>query len=77
MTATAMIAGMLPIALAIGEGAEQTAPLGRAVIGGLIFATFATLTVLPSVYAVLQRRARTASVSMHPMDPGGRFYDPR
>jgi multidrug efflux pump subunit AcrB len=77
MTATAMIAGMLPIALAIGEGAEQTAPLGRAVIGGLIFATFATLTVLPSVYAVLQRRARAASVSMHPMDPGGRFYDPR
>jgi multidrug efflux pump subunit AcrB len=77
MTAAAMIAGMLPIALAIGEGGEQTAPLGRAVIGGLIFATFATLTVLPSVYAVLQRRAHAASVSMHPMDPGGRFYDPR
>ncbi len=77
MTAAAMIAGMLPIALGVGEGAEQTAPLGRAVIGGLLLATFATLTVLPAVYAVLQRRAGSATASMHPLDPGGRFYEPR
>ena len=50
MTSAAMIAGMVPMALALGEGAEATAPLGRAVIGGLAAATIATLIVLPSVY---------------------------
>jgi multidrug efflux pump subunit AcrB len=59
MTACAMIAGMIPIALAIGEGAEQTAPLGRAVIGGLLFATVATLTIVPAAYAIVQHNART------------------
>ena len=53
MTAFAMIAGMIPIALGTGERA-QAAPLGRAVIGGLVLATFATLTVLPAFYAILQ-----------------------
>lgn len=53
MTAAAMIAGMIPMALGWGEGGAQTAPLGRAVIGGLVFATVATLTVLPAVYAVV------------------------
>jgi multidrug efflux pump subunit AcrB len=77
MTATAMIAGMLPIALGIGEGSEQTTPLGRAVIGGLLLATLATLTVLPAVYTILQRKANLVSPSMHPMDPDGRFYEPR
>jgi multidrug efflux pump subunit AcrB len=77
MTATAMIAGMLPIAFGFGEGAEQTAPLGRAVIGGLLFATVATLGVLPAAYAVLQRRASAVSASLHPDDPGGRFYEPK
>ena len=57
MTATAMIAGMMPMALASGERG-QTAPLGRAVIGGLAVATIATLTVLPAVYAILQKRAQ-------------------
>ncbi|MEO8025399.1 MAG: efflux RND transporter permease subunit, partial [Bryobacteraceae bacterium] len=57
MTAAAMIAGMIPLALAIGAGAEQNAPLGRAVIGGLIAATFATLTILPAFYAILQNKA--------------------
>jgi Cu/Ag efflux pump CusA len=66
---------MVPIALAIGEGAEQVAPLGRAVIGGLIVATFATLTVVPAAYAVLQRRAGTVSTSMDPTDPSSRFYE--
>jgi multidrug efflux pump subunit AcrB len=77
MTALAMIAGMIPIALGFGEGSEQTAPLGRAVIGGLLFATLATLGVLPAVYAVLQRRATMTTASLHPMDPEGRFHEPR
>lgn len=51
MTAMAMIVGMIPMALGLGEGGEQNAPLGRAVIGGLLFATFATLTILPLVYS--------------------------
>ena len=54
-----MIAGMMPMALALGEGAEATAPLGRAVIGGLAAATLATLVVLPSVYSLVQQSAST------------------
>jgi multidrug efflux pump subunit AcrB len=69
MTSTAMIAGMLPMALAIGQGAEATAPLGRAVIGGLLVATFATLFVLPSVYSLAQQSARRQSASLDPDDP--------
>jgi multidrug efflux pump subunit AcrB len=69
MTTAAMIAGMIPMALAFGEGAEATAPLGRAVIGGLFTATIATLVVLPSVYSLLQQSARTASASLDPDDP--------
>ena len=57
MTATAMIIGMLPMALSFGEGGEQNAPLGRAVIGGLIVATLATLLFVPVVYSLLRRRA--------------------
>jgi multidrug efflux pump subunit AcrB len=56
MTATAMIAGMLPMALGIGEAAEQNAPLGRAVIGGLLFATVSTLVFVPVVFSVLHGR---------------------
>jgi CzcA family heavy metal efflux pump len=56
MTALAMIIGMLPMSLGLGEGGEQNAPLGRAVIGGLSVATFATLFVVPLVYSVLRRR---------------------
>ena len=56
MTALAMIIGMLPMAVGLGEGGEQNAPLGRAVIGGLILATFATLFFVPVVYSVLRRR---------------------
>ena len=54
MTATAMILGMLPMALGLGEGGEQNAPLGRAVIGGLMFATVTTLFVVPIVYTYLR-----------------------
>jgi len=56
MTALAMIIGMIPMALGIGEGAEQNAPLGRAVIGGLLFATVSTLLFVPVVYAAVHRR---------------------
>ena len=55
MTALAMIIGMLPMALGLGEGGEQNAPLGRAVIGGLLVATFFTLVVVPLIYSVLRR----------------------
>jgi CzcA family heavy metal efflux pump len=63
MTALAMIIGMLPMALGIGEGGEQNAPLGRAVIGGLLFATVATLFFVPSVFAIIhgRRQARIAA----------------
>ena len=76
MTAAAMIAGMAPIAFGFGEGSEQTAPLGRAVIGGLLAATAATLLVLPAVYALLQRSASPHSASLHPHDPRSRYYVP-
>ena len=68
MTSAAMIAGMIPMALALGEGAEATAPLGRAVIGGLAAATLASLIVLPSVYSLVQQTARAASPSLDPDD---------
>jgi multidrug efflux pump subunit AcrB len=71
MTAFAMLAGMLPIAL----GTEQVAPLGRAVLGGLSLATVATLAVLPALYALLQRNARAASPSLDPGDPESRYYE--
>jgi multidrug efflux pump subunit AcrB len=69
MTSAAMVAGMVPMALATGEGAGFTAPLGRAVIGGLSAATVATLVVLPSVFALAQRSARSTSPSLDPDDP--------
>ncbi len=75
MTAAAMIFGMVPMAIGFGEGGSQSAPLGRAVIGGLLVSTFATLTILPSIYAILQRRASTTSPSLNPMDPASRYYD--
>ena len=74
MTSLAMIAGMLPMALALGEGSQQSAPLGRAVIGGLVAATFATLFVLPSVFAIVQRKAATRSASLDPDDPESVYY---
>ena len=69
MTSLAMIAGMLPLALGLGEGSEQTAPLGRAVVGGLLAATVATLFVLPAVFAIVQGRAHRRSASLDPDDP--------
>jgi len=68
MTSIAMIAGMIPMALGIGEGADRTAPLGRAVIGGLFVSTNAVLLVLPLVYALVQKRASRKGVSLLPED---------
>jgi multidrug efflux pump subunit AcrB len=63
MTAGAMVLGMIPMALGVGEGGEQNAPLARAVIGGLMFATFATLVFVPTVYRLLGgRRAAPETV---------------
>jgi multidrug efflux pump subunit AcrB len=75
MTSAAMIAGMIPMALALGEGAEATAPLGRAVIGGLAAATAATLIVLPSVYSLVQQSAPVGSRSMDPDDPASPYRE--
>ena len=69
MTTCAMIAGMMPLALGLGEGGDQTAPLGRAVIGGLALATLATLFVLPPVFAIVRHRSSTKSRSLDPDDP--------
>ena len=69
MTSAAMIAGMIPMAVA----AEVTAPLGRAVIGGLLAATVANLTVLPFVFSIVQQRAATTSASLDPDDPESRY----
>lgn len=68
MTSFAMVAGMIPIALVLGEGGEQTAPLGRAVIGGLTASTIAVLTILPLTFAIVQRRASRESASLYPGD---------
>jgi multidrug efflux pump subunit AcrB len=75
MTACAMIFGMLPMAIGFGETGGQSAPLGRAVIGGLIVSTFTTLTILPSIYAILQQKASITSPSLNPMDPASRYYE--
>jgi CzcA family heavy metal efflux pump len=63
MTALAMIIGMAPMALGLGEGGEQNAPLGRAVVGGLIFATIATLVFVPVVFSILHGRARARAAA--------------
>ncbi|MSU24405.1 MAG: efflux RND transporter permease subunit [Opitutus sp.] len=73
MTSCAMIAGMMPLALGMGDGGDQTAPLGRAVVGGLALATLATLLVLPSVFAILASR-KVRSPSLDPDDPASTFY---
>ena len=76
MTSCAMIAGMVPMALGLGEGGDQTAPLGRAVIGGLVAATATTLFVLPAVFALVMNRAGTASASLDPFDPHSQHHIP-
>src|SRR5579862_3106346 len=75
MTSLAMIAGMIPMALAFGQGSEETAPLGRAVIGGLAAATVATLFLLPMIFGIVQRNASTRSRSLDPEDPQSRWFE--
>jgi multidrug efflux pump subunit AcrB len=77
MTSLAMMTGMLPMALAIGRGSEETAPLGRAVIGGLLFATLATLFILPTIFELVQGRAPLGSTSLDPEDPSSRYFAKR
>ncbi|MFL9838997.1 efflux RND transporter permease subunit [Flavobacterium sp. ST-75] len=74
MTSVAMIAGMLPMAIGHGESGEQVSPLGRAVIGGLMFSTFTVLVILPLIFAWAQGKASTQSVSLDPEDEESKFY---
>ena len=76
MTACAMTIGMVPMALALEEGSQMQAPLGRAVIGGLVMSTFATLLVVPSIFALLVGRSVARSPSIYPDDPDSSRYDP-
>jgi multidrug efflux pump subunit AcrB len=75
MTSCAMTAGMIPLAIGWGEGGEQSAPLGRAVIGGLVAATIATLLVLPSIFALVQGWAGRQCSSIDPDDPESVYFD--
>jgi len=74
MTSMAMIAGMIPMASGLGESGDQTAPLGRAVIGGLFASTLSALFILPLVFALIQHKSSRASVSLDPDDLESRFY---
>jgi multidrug efflux pump subunit AcrB len=74
MTSMAMVAGMIPMAVGWGEGAEQSAPLARAVIGGLIASTFAALLILPMVFAWMQEKTSTVSMSLDPEDKESKHY---
>ncbi len=76
MTSLAMLAGMVPMALGLGEGGDQTAPLGRAVIGGLVASTVTTLLILPAVFTAVRSGQGTASASLDPADPASPHYRP-
>jgi multidrug efflux pump subunit AcrB len=76
MTSLAMIVGMIPMASGLGEGGDQTSPLGRAVIGGLFASTFAAIFILPLVFAWVQGNSTTDSVSLDPEDKESKFYIP-
>ena len=76
MTSLAMIVGMIPMASGLGEGGDQTSPLGRAVIGGLLASTFAAVLILPQVFAWVQGNTSTESVSLDPEDIESKYYVP-
>jgi multidrug efflux pump subunit AcrB len=76
MTSMAMCAGMLPLALGWGEGGSMAAPLARAVLGGLIASTLATLLIVPAVFVWVQGQRTTASISLDPQDPASSHYHP-
>jgi predicted RND superfamily exporter protein len=77
MTACAMTVGMVPMALALEKGSQMQAPLGLAVIGGLVMSTFATLLVLPSVFAIVIGRSVARSPSIYPDDAASVYHDPQ
>ncbi|HVJ86287.1 MAG TPA: efflux RND transporter permease subunit [Caulifigura sp.] len=74
MTSAAMLAGMLPLALALGEAGQQTAPLGRAVMGALIASTAATLLVVPAMFMLLQSAKSPTTSSLDPTDPASPYH---
>ncbi len=76
MTAAAMLLGTVPMALALEEGSGMTAPLGRAVIGGLLVSTFATLLIVPAMFVLVMGNSKAVSPSLDPDDASGRHYDP-
>jgi multidrug efflux pump subunit AcrB len=76
MTACAMTIGMVPMALALEQGSQMQAPLGRAVIGGLVMSTFATLLMVPSIFALVIGSRVARSPSIYPNDPESPHYDP-
>ena len=76
MTACAMTVGMVPMSLALEAGSQMQAPLGRAVIGGLICSTLATLMVVPAIFCLIMERTKPRSVSVHPDDPESPHFDP-
>jgi multidrug efflux pump subunit AcrB len=76
MASCAMIAGMLPMAFGMGDGGDQTAPLGRAVVGGLVAATLVTLFVLPAIFDMVLGKSTARSSSLHPDDPESNHYSP-
>ncbi len=76
MTACAMTVGMVPMALGLERGSQMEAPLGRAVIGGLVMSTFATLLVLPSIFALVIGQQVPRSPSLYPENPESAHYDP-
>ena len=74
MTSIAMIAGMVPMASGMGEGGDQIAPLGQAVIGGLIVSSIASLLILPGIFNLAQSKASVESVSLDPEDEASKYY---
>ncbi|MBO9152366.1 efflux RND transporter permease subunit [Chitinophaga sp. GCM10012297] len=76
MTSLAMVVGMIPMAIGHGEGGDQVSPLGRAVIGGLAASTVAALIILPLVFAMVQKKASIASVSLNPENKDSKHYIP-
>jgi len=75
MTACAMIVGMVPMALALESGSQMEAPLGRAVVGGLLVSTFATLLILPAFFAIVMGSSKYKSPTLHPDDSDGKHFD--
>ncbi|MGN6510059.1 MAG: efflux RND transporter permease subunit, partial [Chitinophaga sp.] len=76
MTSRARVVGMIPMAIGHGEGGDQVSPLGRAVIGGLAASTVAALVILPLVFAMVQKKASIASVSLNPENKDSKHYIP-